>query len=64
MKDRVLGFAPNAFAFEPHRGVAIDSLAQLTPGRYVSTPGLWMGLFFAGACIAVAIRLRRYREPL
>jgi ABC-2 type transport system permease protein len=64
VKDRLFGFAANAFAFGPHRGVAIDSLVQLTPGRYLSTPGLWLGLLFATACIAVAIRLRRYRGPL
>lgn len=64
LKDRVLGFAPHAFAFGGGRGVAIDSLAQLTPGRYLSTPGLWLGLLFATVCIAAAIRQRRYRGPL
>jgi len=62
LKDRLLGFAPNAFG--PHRGVTIDSLVQLTPGRYLSGPGLWLGLIFAAVCIAAAIRLRRYRGPL
>ena len=64
LKDRLFGFAPNAFAFGPHRGMAIDSLVQLTPGRYLSTPGLWLGLLFAAICIAAAIRQRRYRGPL
>jgi ABC-2 type transport system permease protein len=64
LKDRLLGFAPNAFAFGAHRGVAIDSLIQLTPVRYLSTPGLWLGLLFAAICVAAAIRLRRYRGPL
>ena len=64
VKDRLLGFAPHAFAFGPHDGVAIDSLVQLTPWRYLTTLGLWLGLLFAGACIAIAIRLRRYRGPL
>jgi ABC-2 type transport system permease protein len=64
VKDRLLGFAPNAFAFGSHRGVGIDSLVQLTPGRYLSTPGLWLGLLFAAAFLAAAIRLRRYRGPL
>jgi ABC-2 type transport system permease protein len=64
VKDRLLGFAPNAFAFGLHRGVAIDSLVQLTPVRYLSTPGLWLGLVFAAVCVAAAIRLRRYRGPL
>ena len=64
LKDRLLGFGPNAFSFGAHRGVAIDSLIQLTPGRYLSTPGLWLGLVFAAVCLAGAIRLRRYRGPL
>lgn len=64
VRDRLLGFAPNAFAFSLHRGLAIDSLMQLTPGRYLSTPGLWLGLLFAAVCITAAIRLRRYRGPL
>jgi ABC-2 type transport system permease protein len=64
VKDRLLGFAPNAFAFGLHGGVSIDSLVQLTPVRYLTTPGLWLGLLFAGACIALAIRFRRYRGPL
>jgi ABC-2 type transport system permease protein len=61
LMDRVLGFAAAAFNFQPHHGVAIDSL---TPGRYLSTPGLWIGLVFAGVFVAAAIRLRRYRGPL
>src|SRR6266513_3138365 len=40
LKHRVMGFAPEAFAFNMH---SIDS-PQLTPVRYLSTPGLWLGL--------------------
>src|SRR6266536_420201 len=58
LKDRVLGFAPEAFAFHAH------AVPQLTPGRYLSAPGLWLGLVFAAVFIAAAIRLRRYRGPL
>jgi ABC-2 type transport system permease protein len=60
LKDRLMGFAPNAFAFKMH---SIDS-PQLTPGAYVSSPALWLGLIFAAVFIAVAIRVRRYRGPL
>jgi ABC-2 type transport system permease protein len=60
LKDRLMGFAPQAFAFSAH---SIHS-PQLTPGRYLSTPGLWLGLIFAGAFIVAAVRLRRYRGPL
>ena len=59
--NRLMGFAPEAFDFQPHHGVAIDSL---TPGRYLSSPGLWIGLAFAAVFITAAIRLRRYRGPL
>src|SRR6266699_6092527 len=58
LKDRLLGFAPEAFAFSAH------TVPQLTPGRYLSTPGLWLGLVFAAAFILAAVRLRRYRGPL
>jgi ABC-2 type transport system permease protein len=58
LKERVIGFAPEAFAFHEH------AVPQLTPGRYLSTPGLWMGLVFAAAFSVAAIRLRRYRGPL
>jgi len=64
LKDRLFGAANTAFAFQPHRGVAIDSLSQLTPGRYLTTPGLWIGLAFAAAFVAIAVRQRRYRGPI
>jgi ABC-2 type transport system permease protein len=58
LKDRVIGFAPEAFAFHAH------AVPQLTPLRYLSTPGLWLGLIFAAAFVVAAVRLRRYRGPL
>ncbi|MGH7983112.1 MAG: ABC transporter permease [Candidatus Udaeobacter sp.] len=64
VKDRVFGFAPQAFDFQGRTHSAIDSLAQLTPGRYLSSPGLWLGLVFAAVFVVAAVRLRRYRGPL
>jgi ABC-2 type transport system permease protein len=58
LKDRLLGFAPEAFEFSAH------AVPRLTPGRYLSSLGLWLGLIFAVVFIAAAIRLRRYRGPL
>ena len=49
LNDRLMGFAPHAFGFHGDSHPTIDSLAQLTPGRYLSTPGLWIGLLFAAA---------------
>src|SRR5438445_4725230 len=64
LKDRLFGAADTAFAFQPHHGIAINSLIQLTPGRYLTTPGLWIGLIFAAAFLAVAVWQRRYRGPI
>ena len=64
LKDRVFGAGDTAFAFQPHHGIAVNSLIQLTPGRYFTTPGLWIGLAFAAAFIALAVRQRRYRGPI
>src|SRR5947207_835861 len=64
VKNRLMGFAPDAFEFHGRDHPTIDSLAQLTPGRYLSSPGLWIGLVVAAAFIAAAVRLRRYREPI
>jgi ABC-2 type transport system permease protein len=64
LKNRLLGAGDTAFDFQLHHSISIDSLSQLTPGRYLATPGLWIGLLFAAAFVIAAIRLRRYRGPL
>ena len=64
IRDRLMGFAPHAFGFHGQGHPTIDSLVQLTPGRYLSSLGLWIGLVVAVGLIAAAVRLRRYRGPL
>jgi ABC-2 type transport system permease protein len=64
LKYRVFGAGDEAFAFSKHDTIAVDSLIQLTPGRFFSSPGLWIGLVFAVAFVVTAIRLRRYHGPL
>jgi ABC-2 type transport system permease protein len=64
LMNRLIGFAPDAFDFQGRDHPTISSLAQLTPGRYLSTPGLWLGLLFAAGFLAAAVRLRRYRGPI
>jgi ABC-2 type transport system permease protein len=39
-------------------------LSLLDPARFLSQPGLWIGLVIAAAFIAASIWMRRYREPL
>ena len=42
----------------------VDRLVQLDPLKFLSSPGLWIGLIFAAAFLIGAVRLRRYRGPL
>jgi ABC-2 type transport system permease protein len=64
VQHRLMGFAPHAFGFHGGSHPTIDSLLQLTPGRYLSSSGLWGGLLVAAAFVLAAVRLRRYRGPL
>ena len=66
LRYRLTGAMTEAFALAPGHGGdgIIDRLAQLAPARFLSTPGLWIGLAVAAASLAAAVRLRRYREPL
>src|SRR6267378_4744594 len=52
VQHRLMGFAPHAFGFHGEGHPTIDSMAQLTPGRYLSSPGLWLGLLVAAAFVA------------
>ena len=63
LKYRITGamteaFVPNAMK-QP-----LAHLSQLDPGRFLATPGLWLGLLFAVACVSGAIYTRRRAEPL
>jgi ABC-2 type transport system permease protein len=66
--DRLIGFDASAFDLKDKNGVPIDAhfipLTQLAPGRFLTSPGLWLGLAFAAIFFVAAVRLRRYREPL
>ena len=62
---RLMGFArPHAFGFHDGDHPTIDSLSQLTVGRYLTSPGLWLGLAVAAVFVIGAVRLRRYPGPI
>jgi ABC-2 type transport system permease protein len=42
----------------------MDPMTHLTPGHFLISPGLWIGLAVAAAFLAAAVRLRRYRGPI
>jgi ABC-2 type transport system permease protein len=68
LHGRLLGFDEIAFDLKDKNGIPLDPhfipLAQLAPGRFLSSPSLWLGLVFAAICLAMAVRLRRYQGPL
>lgn len=64
LQNRLLGAGDTAFNFQLHRSISIDLLSQLTPGRFLTTPGLWIGLIAAAGFVIGAVRLRRYRGPI
>jgi ABC-2 type transport system permease protein len=64
LKYLLIGWFTQAFVVQTHGSAPIDPLSALTPGKFLSTPGLWIELAFAAAFLAAAVRLRRYREPI
>jgi len=48
--------APGTLPMDPH--------THITPEHFLGSPGLWIGLAFAGIFLAAAVRVRRYREPI
>jgi ABC-2 type transport system permease protein len=68
LRDRLFGFAPTAYILQMPDGSVVDPhfipVSQLSPGGFLSTPGLWIGLIVAAAMLAAAVRLRRYQEPI
>ena len=64
LKNRLVGAGDTAFDFQMHRSISVDLMSQLTPGRFLATPGLWIGLVFAIVFTIAAIRLRRYHGPI
>ena len=63
LKDRFIGWHAQAFVPDAH-GAALDPLTQLDPMKFLNSPGLWLGLLFAAAFLAAAVRLRRTRQPI
>ena len=51
-------------AFGPSPDGDFHRLAELRPLRFLSAPGLWVGLLFTAVLLGSALRLRRNREPI
>jgi ABC-2 type transport system permease protein len=65
MTFRLTGWYSQAFApLAPGAAPPADPLAQLTLGRFLSRPELWIGLAITVIFLALAVQLRRSREPI
>jgi ABC-2 type transport system permease protein len=60
---RLTGAYAEAFV-APKPGQAPISLDQLDPLKFLSRPGLWVGLLAAAIFLAAAVWLRRRRDPI
>ena len=65
LKQRLMGGPDGAFPSSGMSGgMPMASLAQLTPGQFLMSPGLWFGLFLAAIFLTAAVRLRRSQGPI
>jgi ABC-2 type transport system permease protein len=60
---RLLGMT-DAVGFTPPDVFPTDPMTHVTPGQFLLSPSLWIGLLIAGAFLFAAIRLRRYQGPI
>ncbi|MGB7493210.1 MAG: hypothetical protein WBR26_09345 [Candidatus Acidiferrum sp.] len=55
---------PESFTFPAKMSMPMHTTMSLDLLKFLSTPGLWLGLLAAGIFLALAIRLRRYHDPI
>ncbi|MGZ8867299.1 MAG: ABC transporter permease [Thermoanaerobaculia bacterium] len=64
LQYRAIGAMREAFSGLKATQGDVSAISQLALVNFLTTPGLWVGLAFAAACLAGAIRLRRDRDPI
>ena len=64
VQARLIGWYGVAFAPPAPEHVPFTPGVALTPGRFLTTPSLWIGLAVAAIFLAAAVRMRRNREPV
>ncbi len=70
LSSRIMGTYEDAFvvpakgAFRTPGAIATITISQIDAGKFLSTPGLWIGLIVAAGLVVATIWLRRNREPL
>jgi ABC-2 type transport system permease protein len=64
LQYRLFGWFTQAFVPRVRGSVPVDPLTSLDPAKFLSAPGLWIGLAVAASLLAAAVRLRRSRAPI
>jgi ABC-2 type transport system permease protein len=64
MMDRLGGGPAGGDPLAMPGSVSMDLLSELTPGRFITSPGLWIGFAVTAIFLALAVRLRRYQGPI
>lgn len=62
--DRVFGGFSRAYTIAGQKNVAITSLSQVDPMRFLGDPSFWAGLAVGAAFLAACVWLRRRQDPL
>ena len=62
--ERLLGATAPANAPTPDDIFPTNPMTHITPGTFLSSPGLWIGLAVTAAFLVAAVRLRRYQGPI
>ena len=61
--SRLIGDVPTVAPTSPPV-FPIDPMVHIAAVRFLSNPGLWIGLAIGAALLAAAVRLRRYQGPI
>ena len=60
---RLIGAAPTVAHTSPNM-FPTHPMTHITPGSFLGSPGLWIGLIIGAVFLAAAVRLRRYQGPI
>ena len=55
---------PETYSLGMRGGGSMHPMAGIDPGKFLSSPGLWIGLAIATVFLAAAVRLRRNQGPI
>ena len=64
IRYRTAGWVTQAFVPHVKGSPQMDPLRSIDLDKFLSTPGLWIGIVVAVGLLVAAVQLRRYREPI